>query len=358
MKLICCADIHNGVPGKLKDTIWSMDVIRRYAKKNNIKYVLILGDLFHDRQNIGIDVMNAVHSKLKQSKEDGQTWIVFCGNHDLFLKNSWDINSLVPLESVIKVINGIDTIEISEQRFTILPFIHYESEYMKQLNSIKYVKNDILLTHIGVNNATLNECFLLKHWSTVNFEDTPYDLVFTGHFHCHQQLGKVWYPGSPIPFRFDEGVVEHGFIEFDIDTREVKFIKIFEIYKELGLDYKPPDYLNIIDKDLPTYLHLLDGNNVKISLSRDYTVNEMNKLKDILKKKGAQSIRWTLFKNKISEVHQNTTESVSLNTPDTLFRSWINIDKPKLDFEKLLQWHDQVIKAAQDRIVVEIEDDE
>ena len=40
-KIILSADIHNGLPGKLEDTIWSMDIIRQYANDYKIKNIII-----------------------------------------------------------------------------------------------------------------------------------------------------------------------------------------------------------------------------------------------------------------------------------------------------------------------------
>lgn len=359
MKILITADIHNGVPGKLKDTTWCMNIMRQYAKTREIKHVLVLGDLFHDRQNLGIDVINGVYAELKKAKEDDQEWVCFPGNHDMFLKNSWDINSLRPLENVLTVVSEIGFYEIDGQRFTILPFIHYEAKYMEALRHIQegYRKQDILLTHIGIHGATLNECFLLKHWSIVEFGSTPYDRVFTGHFHCHQQVGNnVWYPGSPIPFRFDEGIVEHGFFEFDIDTRKHEFIKIFEVGKEFD-EYKPADYMTIIDRDLPSALHLVAGNHVKLDLSRDYTPNELNKFRTILKSKGADQVRWKLFKKKIEEAAEVKT-SINMSTPEQLFKSWLETDKPgNLDVELLMKLHQNVTKSAEEKIAVATDTD-
>ena len=84
----------------------------------------------------------------------------------------------------------------------------------------------------------LNECFLLQNWNIVEFSNSKFDRIFTGHFHCHQKVGNnVWYPGSPIPFRFDEGASEHGFLIYDTNDRSVEFEKI----ADLATGYCPPD---------------------------------------------------------------------------------------------------------------------
>lgn len=359
-KVLITADIHNGVPGKLGDTIWSMNIMRQYASKHGIRDVLILGDLFHDRTNLNIEVLFKAYSVLKNAKEQDQDWLCFPGNHDMFLKNSWDINSLKPLENVIEIIETRAIKTIHGQKFHILPFIHYEDEYMENLNLIekKHQEGDILLTHIGVCGAKLNECFLLKNWSVVDFKDSKFDKVYTGHFHCHQQVGEnVWYPGSPIPFRFDEGLVDHGFFVFDTEKREHEFVKIFDIYDEFD-DYCPPDFITVVDKDLMSVLPDLKDNHVKIVLSKDYTSQEITKIKTILKSKGVKDIKLDLVHKKIDEA-KHVSDIKQIGTPRENFEAWLKHDNPKqLEHDLLLKIHDKIELKAEEKVVTTMEDDE
>ena len=93
------------------------------------------------------------------------------GNHDMPLRNSWEVNTLKPLNKLLTIIDEIKIIKLYDQRFWVVPFIHYESVYLQILEQIhkQYELGDVLLTHVGVHNATLNECFLIKNWSKVYF---------------------------------------------------------------------------------------------------------------------------------------------------------------------------------------------
>jgi DNA repair exonuclease SbcCD nuclease subunit len=353
MQIIITADIHNGAQDRLKDTIWSMDIISNYATDHKINTILVLGDLFHDRYTINTDTYNQAYTSLKKYKQKGQRWISFPGNHDMFLKDSWKITSIKPLEQVMEIIDEIKPIELDNQKFWILPFIYYEDKYMQQLSKIEeeYQPGDILLTHIGVKNATLNECFLLKNWSTVDFKDSKFKTVFAGHFHCQQEVGPVHYPGSPIPFRFDEGLVDHGFLIYDTKDKTKNFIKTYDICKKYS-DYKAPDYLTVTDKNLLSIN--LTGNNIKVILTKDYTANELIKIKEILtEKKGAIKISWTKPEKEIKQLDSNTTTS-----QDDLFNKWIEHDNPT-DYNKelLLEIYSDVKNVAEER-AVNVEDDD
>lgn len=360
MKTLICADLHAGKPEKLTDCIWALDIMRQYANKHDIKHVIVCGDLFHDRENINIKVLQEVYDALKRAKNNGQEWYVFPGNHDQFLKNSWDITSLHALGDLIHVWEGIDNFTIEDQRFWILPFIHYETVYMERLAEINKQadENDILLTHIGVSGATMNVCFQFTNWNIVSFEGTKFKRVYVGHFHCQQQVGtKTWYPGSPIPFKFDEGDVDHGFFIYDTKTNEHEFIKIFEICKEFS-DYKPPDYITIIDENIAKHIAMVPNNNVRIMLCQDYTSDELTKIRIALTNKGARSINWLIQKKEIEELRSISDVSKVQNIAD-LFNAWLEHDKPKnLIVDLLLKLHQRVATKADERYTVEVSEED
>lgn len=346
-KVLITADIHFGLPKKLNDILWSVKTIRAYAKKNDIEIVIICGDIFHDRVNYNIEVLNAAYSFFDETRKMGQQWIAFPGNHDMPLRNSWEVNTLKPLDQILTVIDDIKLMKIQDQRFWVVPFVHYESVYMKILRSIEeqYEEGDVLLTHVGVNNATLNECFLIKHWSVVEFTDSKFDYVFTGHFHCHQSVGEranVWYPGSPIPFRFDEGMVPHGFLEFDLDTKDVKFINIFD----LGLieGPRPPDFITIADDMLGDLKHF-KGDNVRVQLNRDYSRDELLRMRKTLEDAGIRHVKLNKIKEDKIDIESGTKNSLSMCSPEDLFNQWVEHDKPKkLDIYLLKRLNKEIIK--------------
>jgi len=345
-KILITADVHFGLPKKLDDILWAMRTIKEYATKNDIEVVVVCGDVFHDRVNYNIEVLNAAYAFFDEAKRAGQEWIAFPGNHDMPLRNSWHVNTLKPLNEVMTVINEIKLVKIYDQRFWVVPFIHYESVYMKILKSIEqqHKEGDVLLTHVGVNNATLNECFLIKHWSVVDFTKSKFDTVFAGHFHCHQNVGErgnVWYPGSPIPFRYDEGMVPHGFIEYDIDTRKVEFVDIFEA--DLIDGPRPPDYVTITD-DMLENVHLFKGDNVRVQLNRDYSRDELLKLRGDLEDVGVRHIKLNKAKEEKVDLESVSRNSLSLQSPDDLFGKWVEHDKPKgLDVELLKKLNKEIV---------------
>lgn len=328
MKLCITADVHVGVPGRLDDIMWSLRKIRQYNHDHGIKDWLVLGDLLHNRESLNIKDLQELVAFLQETDEMyGQIIHTFPGNHDMYQKNTWDINSLKPLVRYIKYYGDICTIELGGQRFWILPFIHYETDYMKELAKIEqqHEDGDILLTHVGVKSATLNTCFLLKSWSVVDFTNSKFDIVYTGHFHAHQKVGdNVWYPGSPIPFKFDEGDIDHGFFVFDTETRTHEFISIWHGGKE---EDAPPQFMTLSDNDIDDIPEDdIRGNIIRISLSKEYTHNQKLQIREKLQELGAKDVRWmnTADKESVENIEkaQNTVASAS-----ELFDKYIEADK-------------------------------
>lgn len=355
MKVILTADIHNGY-GQDGRAIWSMKVIREYAKNNNIEHIIVLGDLFDDRESLRIDTISEVSLFFKEAANTyNQGWTMFPGNHDMFLRNSWKINSLQFLENYVNLIQSVSKFVLDGKTFWVLPFIHHEDIYMKAVNELsnKATNDDILLTHVGVRGATMNQCFLLKNWNIVTFEKTNFKRVFTGHFHNHQTIGKVTYPGSPIAFRFDEGLVDHGFIVYDIQANSFEFIDTRKEAAKLGWE-APADFITIVDDtDLSNFTDIIKNNNVKVTLTKEYTQNELAKFREKLEGLNATKIVWC--KQKEEEV---AAQNIGIDTDQkkNILEVYYDADMPAEINKKLLLKLDDIISAEAEEVALSKED--
>lgn len=330
-KVIFLADVHLGVPGRLKDIIWGLKVTERYCLEHNIETVVILGDLFHDRESIRLDVINETFTFFSESIKKGIKWIVFPGNHDMFLKRSWNYSAIKPLSNIITVIDTVKILDIDGSRFWILPFIYSENAYMRILNRInkQHQEGDVLLTHIGVNNAKLNTCFLLQHWALVTFVHSKFDKIYTGHFHARQKVGwNTWYVGSIIPFKFDEGNRKHGFFVYDLDKRKHKFIDLWDFGQEVDmLENCAPKFYTIPIHIIPNIKKDISGAHIRIAMKKEPTPQEKKEATQILKDLGVKKIVYLeKFKSQDIKFDMGGVPDWSIQTP-VLFQKWIKSDK-------------------------------
>jgi DNA repair exonuclease SbcCD nuclease subunit len=355
------ADIHFGVPGRLSDLLWSVKVIREYCHRAGVDVVFICGDLFHDRQSIAIDVLAHVIDFFEETRQEyNQNWIVFPGNHDMFLRHSWNINSLSILRNYLTVIDDIKAVKVDDRRFIILPFITYELAYLKVLSKIHrkiYEDGDVLLTHIGVSQATLNTCFMLKHWSLINFYNSRFHRIYTGHFHSKQEINEhVYYPGSPIPFKFDEGDVPHGFYVYDTTADTHRFINIWKAGAKFFPEEKPPPQFYTIPEENIKDLIPNDVHNgiVRVAIQSDRTREEKRIIKESLLQLGAQSVRILDLTQKV-ESKPNIASAPSKD----LFKTWVEQDDKgvkDLNLTLLHKLNNEIINEGDERYSVEESD--
>ncbi len=358
-KIAITADNHLGVVGRLSDSFWACRVIREYCKRSNIDVVMVLGDLFHDRSSLGIDVLwHASQFFDETASKYDQKWIVFPGNHDMFLRNSWKINSLGALKKHLTVIDEIKLLTLNDRRFWILPFVQYEKSFMKVLKKLeeRYETGDVLFTHIGVRGATLNTCFLLKDWSVVSFDWSKFQKIYTGHFHNKQQVGeKVFYPGSPIPFKFDEGDISHGFYVYDLETETHKFVNIWKAGEAFFPEEKaPPQFCTFLDELVDTKtVQDVSNNIIRVALHREYSLEEKRKIKDKLMGMGAICVRWM----NLSQRLQKKEEVLITEHPHrNLFKTWLEMDAKNLeglDISILYKAHDDVVQEGDELYAIE-----
>ncbi len=351
MKIILTADTHFGYKNTAH-TLWAVRTMREYAASHGIEQVFILGDLFHNRKSLDVDTLGVVYDFFDETTfKYEQEWLCFPGNHDMFLKNSWEVNSLRPLRHVLKVVESYSRLEVGGRRFWVIPFINYEPAYMDVLQKVneRAEENDVLLTHIGATGATLNECFLIKNWSMIEFSWTKFKHIYAGHFHCYQEVGKLTYCGSPIPLRFDEGMVDHGFVVLDLETDEEKFVPIFEVGEREG---KPPDYLTVPDDEKDVEVA---GDNVRVLLTKDYTEQELDTIREEYMEKGAKSVHWMRQKEEAIDIADEIDPM--FGSPEEMFVKFLEHDKPEdLDESFLLELNKSIAVEANDIIAsMEIE---
>ncbi len=350
-KIAQIADVHLGATNKHAHAMWGLKTTRNYLAEAGIDTCFILGDLFHDRESLSLDVLcDAYNFFLECKQKYNQNWLAFPGNHDMFLKHSWDITSIRPLGSVLNVIETIKIADIDGRRFWILPFIYTESAYLAALEQIhdRYEQGDVLLTHVGTTGAVKNVCFLLTHWNVISFAASPFDHVFAGHFHLHQQVGRnLWYPGSLVPLKFDEGDSPHGLIVFDTETSGQEFVDLWEIADKCAPDGpRAPRYHNVTEEFTERDF---TGDNVRVFLTRELSPNEKHELRQKLVANGAQYIS---FNDPVEEERdlqlQTAVTTDKLSISDLFSAYWDQDTKAKEQLHQniLFRLHAEILKEG------------
>lgn len=323
--------------------------------------MIILGDLFHDRESTNIEVSHTVYEFLKSTKTKyDQEWYVFPGNHDMYLKYSWEITSLRQFSDVCHVLEGIHRIELFDKNFWIIPFMAIDKAYMDVVDELdkSCTNNDVMLTHIGCIGAAYNLCFLFQEQRAINFDHRAAGQVFTGHFHCYHRAGvKTHYVGSPIPFSFDEGVVPHGFIEYDCHTGKHQFVDLRPLMRADNHGVLlPPDMITISIDDLKKLNgDDINGNCFRI-ISDHHLPDELTtQYRKELLDDGARIVRFLKLKDALEPVSKNRNSNVLSMGAADLFTRFFNRDdsKDKYNISLMEQLNTEIVHEGDSLYTVE-----
>jgi len=83
-----------------------------FAKKNSIKNIMFLGDWHHVRVSTENNVLNVSYTLMSALAKECKVYCIL-GNHDLYMKNSTEINSLVFFKELKNVLLIDKPFEIS-----------------------------------------------------------------------------------------------------------------------------------------------------------------------------------------------------------------------------------------------------
>ena len=234
-----------------------------------IKSVIHLGDVFDVRK--GIDYWSLSWAKrvfFGPLQERGISTHVIVGNHDIFYKNSLDINApqlnLREYDNV-SVYDSPQTINIDGVEIFVVPWI-CEGNADMFMKSLRKTKSGICMGHLELAGFYANKDYQCQHGTDPKVFN-QFDRVFSGHFHKKSTRGNVTYLGNPYQIYWNDEGETRGFHIFDLDTKELEFFenptnmfhKIY--YNEDKVQLIEPDKLTssyiklIVEKSSPKVLN-------------------------------------------------------------------------------------------------------
>jgi len=221
--------------------------------QNGITTIIQLGDLFDRRKYISFQSLALSRRYFfDQLVKHNIQCRVLLGNHDIFFKNTLEVNSpdllLREYENHVILYDkpsmwmGID----------IIPWICKDNE-LEVMDFIKRSQNSLCFGHFELAGFEMdrgNICHEGMDSKILN----KYDMVLSGHFHHKSTQGNVTYVGTPCEHTWADYDDERGFHILDTETRELTFIKNPNVmfYK---IKYNDDElyYNNIVEQDYSLY---------------------------------------------------------------------------------------------------------
>lgn len=302
----------------------------RWALKTAIEKeaeaVLVLGDIFHTRGIIHIPVYNAVYKLLEEALNLKVKVIMFCGNHDYVdirnMHSETGLHSLLSYSKIIQLVDRPSYVRLEQFMLSIVPFTYKKEDTIAAVNKLSSKdKNsklvDILALHHSVHGAVTGPHEWRMTEELKEEEITgPYDIVFSGHYHKHQSVGKLTYVGAPL--------------HHDLGERDYK----------PGIVYVSPDgsWEHIKNTVSPRFrmIEASSESDIVFKNTKDYT---------IIRWKGDQATGYSLinkFPRALIEITPDTVEASARTTMETtdsvdeLLEKFVIHKKGKVE-EKLLE---------------------
>lgn len=245
-------DQHFGVKGnsQLRQRIGALVIknILDVIENHDIQNIIFCGDYFHQRNALTVDTLNIAYRCLQKLSEKCKTYMIL-GNHDLFNKNSTDINSINIFRNNPKIIvvdKPID-LQINHQKALLVPWLGDVSNYKKS-------QYDFMFGHFEISSKFLIANYAQEHSRSlhasnddsimINDDDILNDssdstsspeqflgnfielvkengTIFAGHIHQHKEMTtknrKFIFIGSPYQQTLGDIGCKCGF--YIIDTQ-------------------------------------------------------------------------------------------------------------------------------------------
>ena len=254
MKIAILADSHFGVrknnPVFLESQLKFINgIMFPYLDANKIDTIIHCGDVYNNRNNLNINVINVV-DELMVSKFNKYNTYLIVGNHDSYFRNTIDIHSLKPFRHLknITVVDDIQKVNIGGKDILMVPWQTDNQKFVQQVAK-KNLFCDICIGHFEINGFNLNTAKVCDFGISPDIFFNNYGITFSGHFHSRKMLTRgdsvIQYIANPYELTRSDYGQEKGFCVLDTDTMTYEFINNDVSIKHKKYTY--PDKLNKTD---------------------------------------------------------------------------------------------------------------
>jgi len=341
---------------RLQDCLQVLKWVFAQAKERGCSNIFFLGDLFHERSKIDIlNYLRAFEEFLRFSVESPDMHLyLLVGNHDMYHKERWDVNSVKPFTAItnVTIVEKPQTLNIDGVN---IDFVPHTEHPIKELEALKKGRDKsdlkLLLGHMAVHGATLNVLYGTKSDVIVEYDDhmetispdvfDDWDMTLLGHYHGAQNLNdKVEYVGSPLQLSFGEAFQDKHIMVLDLKTFEKEYIVN---------EFSPKHYIlpvsQIGDYDL--------NNNFVRVVIEDLGGTELVDIRKHIESKKAATIDFKSFDKKKEDAAEIQEAKSILYKSDEMLEMYLEaVGVPEgLDREKLLKRGREIIAAHSSGVV-------
>ena len=224
----------DNLPQRLGMIIQTLDFIMNECRNRNITDIDILGDVMHDKSIISTVAQELFKDFLNRNHD--MRFVMISGNHDMSSTGELQKSTI----GVYDVYPNVDCIPYGPLEIGNITYIPYTKDFMDALVDIE--PNDILISHLGINEAHLASGLSRVDKITMNDIATKFRLALLGHYHSPQHLKNnrvdIYYAGSIYHRDWGDKNEHKRFLIYDTETLEVESIPItgFREFREFVIE--------------------------------------------------------------------------------------------------------------------------
>ena len=253
MKLAILNDTHAGCRNSsdifmgYQERFYS-DVFFPYLLENNITQILHLGDYYDNRKTINFKAL--AHNRkifLEKLREYGITMDIIPGNHDVYYKNTNELNALKELQghymNEVNLIMEPTEMNYGGLKIAMVPWINPENE-KETLEFLSNTKATVVGAHLELSGFEMARGQICKDGMDKSVFNR-FETVLTGHFHAKSSQGNIHYLGAQMEFFWNDCGDPKHFHVLDTKTRELEAVRNpLTIFEKIYYDDTTTDYTN------------------------------------------------------------------------------------------------------------------
>ena len=320
------------------------DVFFPYLLENDIKTILHLGDYYDNRKTINFKALQ--HNRkifLEKLREYGITMDIIVGNHDVYYKNTNELNALKELQghymNEVNVILEPTVTKYDNLSVALVPWINQDNE-KATLEFLQKCKADIVGAHLELDGFEMSKGIPCHGGMSPKHFDR-FDMVLSGHFHTRSSQGNIHYLGSQMEFFWSDCDDKKYFHVLDTETRELTPVhnpvtihtKIYYDHEKMG-DWKFKD------------MRYLDDQFVKIIVTNKGDPYEFERFVDRVQ---SQKIHELKIAENFEEFRGGAVndENIKIDDTETLVNTYVDNINTDLDKNRIKREITSLMKEAQ-----------
>jgi DNA repair exonuclease SbcCD nuclease subunit len=348
MRIALLNDTHCGVRNssdiyiKYQEKFYE-EVFFPYLLEHNIKNIIHLGDYFEHRRFINFKALNSNRKTfLNKLREYGITMDIIPGNHDVYHKNTIELNSLKELlghyMNEVNIVMKPTVMDYDGTGIALIPWIAPENE--KEIYTfIDKCKAEILGAHLELRGFDMSRGIPMVDGMDPSIFD-KFEMVLSGHYHTKSSRDNIHYLGSQMEFTWADVQDPKYFHIFDTADRSLTPVRNPNIlYNKISYDDTSGTNYGHMD------LSFLNETYVKVIVVNKSDQAKFDFFIDRIQMQPIHDL-------KIAETFEEFSGSsvgdsdVNIEDTDTLLNSYIDAVETNLDKNVIKKYiHELLIKA-------------